>query len=205
MALTRPLYYAPLLLAVLSLSLLLNGCGTTVERIGAEETTDLSGNWNDTDSRLVSQEMIGDVLSRPWLQEYRRSSARPPAVIVGEMRNLSHEHINLSTFIGDMERELINSGKVQFVASSSEREEVREERADMEFHAREDTRKEMGQELGADFMLKGTINTIIDHEGKTAVKYYQIDLTLISLKDNRKVWVGQKKIKKVVKKGSFRL
>ena len=82
---------------------------------------------------------------------------------------------------------------------------MREERTDQEFHAREDTRKEMGQEIGADFMLKGSINTIVDHEGKTAVKYYQVDLTLISMVDNRKVWVGQKKIKKVVKKGAFRL
>ena len=33
----------------------------------------------------------------------------------------------------------------------------------------------------------------------------QIDLTLIELGTNRKVWVGQKKIKKTVEKGGFRL
>jgi hypothetical protein len=59
--------------------------------------------------------------------------------------------------------------------------------------------------LGADFMLKGTINSIIDAEGKEAVKFYQVDLTLISLADNSKVWVGQKKIKKFVDKRSLRL
>ena len=192
-------------LLVVCLAVMLAACGTVVERVGVEEVHDLSGNWNDTDSRLVSGEMIADVMSRAWLAEYRARHKGQPTVIVGEIRNLSHEHINLNTFIGDMERELINSGKVQFVASSSEREEVREERSDQEFHAREDTRNEMGQEIGADFMLKGSINTIVDHEGKTAVKYYQVDLTLISMADNRKVWVGQKKIKKVVTKGAFRL
>jgi hypothetical protein len=125
-------------------------------------------------------------------------------VIVGEVRNLSHEHINVNTFVADMERALINSGKVEFVASGTERGSVRAERKDQDIHAREDTRKPMGQEIGADYMLQGAINTIVDKEGDTQVRYYQVDLTLISLADNRKVWVGQKKIKKLVKRGSLR-
>ena len=123
---------------------------------------------------------------------------------VGEIRNLSHEHINVNTFVGDMERALINSGKVDFVASRDEREEIREERKDQDVHAREDTRKAMGMEIGADFMLKGSINSILDAEGKRQVRYYQIDLTLISLADNRVTWIGQKKIKKFVTKASLR-
>ena len=53
-------------------------------------------------------------------------------------------------------------------------------------------------------MLKGKINTIIDMEGRTQVRYYQVDLDLISLTDNRKVWLGQKKIKKLVKNSNLR-
>ena len=192
------------LAAVLSVGGLMQGCSTSVKRVSTDEQIDLSGAWNDTDSRLVSQEMISDVLSRPWLSEFVSREGQQPAVIVGEVRNLSHEHINVNTFIGDMERELINSGKVELVASSGERGEIRAERKDQELHAREDTRNPMGQELGADFMLKATINTIIDTEGKQEVRYYQVDLTLISLADNRKVWVGQKKIKKLVKHPGLR-
>jgi len=93
---------------VLLLAVALAACATKVERIDTEEVRDLSGNWNDTDSRLVSEEMIRDVLSRPWLNRFVRShDGRPPVVIVGEVRNLSHEHINVNTFIADMERALI--------------------------------------------------------------------------------------------------
>jgi len=179
-------------------------CATKVERVAPEEVRDLSGLWNDTDSRLVSEEMIADVLARPWLKDFTRMHKSRPAVIVGEIRNLSHEHINVNTFVGDIERALINSGKVDFVASSEEREEIREERKDQDVHAREDTRKAMGMEIGADFMLKGSINSILDAEGKRQVRYYQIDLTLISLADNRVTWIGQKKIKKFVTKASLR-
>jgi hypothetical protein len=195
------------LIAGMALALLLGvaGCSTSVTRMDAKTVKDLSGAWNDTDSQQVSEEMINDVLARNWLADFSRAKNRAPAVIVGEVSNLSHEHINVKTFVADMERALINSGKVEFVASSTERREIRGERKDQDLHASEATRKAMGQEIGADFMLKGTINTIIDASGDTQVRFYQVDLTLISLVDNRKVWVGQKKIKKLVERSNLRL
>src|SRR5690606_3524 len=186
------------------MALLITACGTTVERVATDETIDLSGAWNDTDSRLVAEEMIQDALSRPWLGEFTGRSGKRPAVIVGTVRNLSHEHINVKTFVADMERELVNSGRVDFVASRDERGEIRDERIDMDLNASEATRKAAGQELGADFMLIGQINTIIDAEGREQVRYYQVDLTMVSMADNRKVWLGQKKIKKYVKNPKLR-
>lgn len=193
-----------LLIVILMATTLMFGCGTKVTRIDPDEVKDLSGAWNDTDSQLVSEEMIADMLERPWVGDFRAETGKRPAVIVGTMRNLSHEHINVNTFVADIERAMVNSGRVDFVASSFEREEIRGERKDQDLNAREDTRKAMGQELGADFMLKGKINTIIDHASKDQVRYYQVDLTLISMADNRKVWLGQKKIKKFVKRSKLR-
>ena len=182
----------------------LAGCGQQVTRVETDSVTDLSGNWNDTDSRLVADEMIQDALSRSWLTRFSREYGKPPTVIVGEVRNLSHEHINTRTFIADMERALINSGEVDFVASSEERQEIRDERMDQDLHATDETRKAMGREIGADFMLKGTINTIIDAISGEQVRFYQVDLTLIDLANNRKVWLGQKKIKKTIEKSGLR-
>jgi hypothetical protein len=191
-------------LALLAL-VTVSACSTKVERLDESTAVDLSGGWNDTDSRLVSQEMIQDSLSRPWLQEFRgRPGQTRPAVIVGEVRNLSHEHINVNTFTLDLERALINSGKVDFVAAKQERQGVREERKDQDLNARADTRNAMGKELGADFMLTGTINTIVDPNGSEQLLFYQVNMTLISLADNRKVWVGQKDIRKLVTRSKMR-
>ncbi len=187
------------------IAIVLTACGgTSVSRLDVQDEVDLSGAWNDTDSRLVSEEMIADALSRPWVDNYANKEGHAPAVIVGTVRNLSHEHINVRTFVADMERALVNSGRVEFVASSVERGEIRNERIDQDLNSSEATRNAAGQETGADFMLKGEINTIIDQEGKEQVRYYQVDLTMISMADNRKVWLGQKKIKKLVKNGSLR-
>ena len=190
--------------AIVLSSLLMAGCGTKVTRIDVDETVDLSGAWNDTDSRLVAEEMISDALSHPWTSDFAGKKGRAPAVIVGSVRNFSHEHINMNTFVADMERALINSGRIEFVASSDERGEIREERTDQDLNASEETRNEAGQETGADFMLKGQINTIVDVEGDEQVRYYQVDLTMISMADNRKVWLGQKKIKKLVENAKVR-
>lgn len=189
----------------LSAALILGCGGTKVERIAVDSVKDLSGEWNDTDSRLVSEEMIKDVVSAPWLTRHKSEGKKTPSLIVGEIKNLSHEHIPVKAFVADIERNLINAGNVEFVASKTERQEIREERKDQDLNSAEESRKAMGKELGADYMLKGEINTIIDVEGKTQVKFYQVDLTLISLADNRKVWVGQKKIKKLVEKGKVRM
>jgi len=183
------------------------GCGSkSVKRIDTEEVRDLSGRWNDTDSRLVSEEMISDVVSRPWLGNFKRDNGNKlPVVMVGTVRNLSHEHINVQTFTKDLERSLLNSGEVEFVASSGEREELREERKEQALNAREDTAKAHGMEIGADFMLKGSINTILDKEGGKSVMFYQVNLELIDIESNRKVWIGEKKIKKFIKQHRFSL
>lgn len=190
--------------AVIVTATLLSGCATEVKRVGIEEVRDLSGNWNDTDSRLVAEEMIRDSLSAGWIDRHAKKSAAVPAVIIGNVRNLSHEHINTRTFIADLERAFVNSGRVDVVASKTEREGIREERADMDLNASDASRKEMGKETGADYMLIGTINSIIDASGKEQIRFYQVDITLVSLADNRKVWTGQKKLKKDVKEASFR-
>ncbi|MFP4131903.1 MAG: penicillin-binding protein activator LpoB [Thiohalospira sp.] len=200
---TLPLNRALVAVSLAAL-LVLGGCGKTVERIDTDETRDLSGRWNDTDSRLVAEEMVADALARPWLEDHREDAGERPTVIVGEIRNLSHEHINTRTFINDLQRELVNSGEVDFVASDEQRKAIREERADQDLHASPDTRKAMGEELGADYMLLGSINTIIDQEGREQVRFYQVDLEMISLDDNRKVWLGQKKLKKFVSGAAVR-
>ena len=204
----NPLVKMLALLPVASLSVALvwglTGCGTKVTRVDSNTVTDLSGNWNDTDSRLVADEMIQDVLARPWLSRHNKDHGKVPAVIVGTVRNLSHEHINTRTFISDLEKALINSGEVDFVASAAERTEIRDERKDQDLNAKEETRKAMGKETGADFMLQGSINTIVDAVKGEQARFYQIDLQLIDMESNRKVWVGQQKIKKTVEKGGLR-
>ncbi|HKP00581.1 MAG TPA: penicillin-binding protein activator LpoB [Nitrospiraceae bacterium] len=182
--------------------LLLVGCAqeTRITRVESEVVTDLSGRWNDTDSRMVAESMVKEALEYSWLNNFSSSKHRQPVVVVGTIQNSSHEHINVNTFVADLERELTNSQKVTFVAGKSDREELRTERKEQAMYAREDTQKAPGREIGADYMMKGSIATILDEAGGTKAVFYQVDLQMVDLESNAKVWFGQKKIKKVVEK-----
>jgi penicillin-binding protein activator len=186
---------------VLAVLLVASGCASTkVSRVDTGSVTDLSGRWNDTDSRLVAETMVKEAVSEPWLDAYTKAKERAPVVIIGTIANRSHEHINVQTFISDLERELTNSRRVTFVAGKGTREEVREERRDQAVHALESTQKPPGKEFGADYMLRGTISTIEDELDGTKAVFYQVDLEMVDLSNNVKSWYGQKKIKKVIER-----
>ena len=186
--------------------LFLVACGPsrTVQRTSVDTTVDLSGRWNDTDSRLTAKKMIDGLLDSRWITNFQKEHNRKPVIIVGTIRNNSSEHIQTKIFIKDIERELINSGEVKFVASSDERSEVRDERADQQQYSSMETAKRLANETGADFMLKGVISTQNDYFDGQAVKYYQVDLELINLETNEKVWMDTKKIKKIVEQSGYK-
>ncbi len=175
------------------------GCVRQVSRVDENAQIDLSGRWNDTDSRLVSEEMIRDAMNRRWITDFTEQEGKKPTLIVGMVKNKSSEHISTDTFIKDIEREILNSGRARIVQSGEMREQLRDERADQQDFAAEETIKQWGRERGADFMLQGVVNSMTDRNRRERLVYYQVDLELTDIETNEKVWIGNKKIKKVVK------
>jgi uncharacterized protein (TIGR02722 family) len=187
-------------------ALLAAGCGgKKVTRVETDTTIDLSGRWNDTDSRLVAEAMIQDCLNSPWLPRHQ-TVAKPdvrPVVIVGVIRNKSMEHIPTDTFIKDIERTFIKDGRVRVVADAGDRGDIRAERESMQGNVTPETLKKFGRELGADYVMMGEINQIIDQEKGEKVSFYQTNLELISVESNEKVWIGDKKIKKYIGRSKY--
>ena len=185
-------------LVVLTIALI-NGCANRkITRVDPNETIDLSGRWNDSDSRLVSEEMIGDLLTSAWIPRYLKANDKRPVVVVGLVENKSHEHINSETFIKDVEKAIIRDGNIRLVVAGEKRNELRKERAEQQDYASPETTKKWGKELGADFILQGTINSIVDSYKKQKVVTYQIDLQLTNIETNEVVWMGDKKMKKQI-------
>jgi penicillin-binding protein activator len=187
-----------------------SGCATQVTRVSPDQAIDLSGRWNDVDSRQVADAIIAQSFEPAagpgWAVQYMQAHAgRRPTVIVGTIRNRSMEHIPVTSFVREIERAYLGSGQVQVVASAEEREEVRDERLDQQENASADTRARVGVERGANYMLQGDITSIEDREGGRRVLYYQVDATLVDLESNAKVWTGQHRIKKYVERPRIRL
>lgn len=191
------------IVSLVLLSTAILGCSTTdeVKRIDINQEVALSDRWNDTDSRLVAEEMMADMLTFPWFRDFKFNQSGNPTVIVQTIRNKSHEHVPVDTFVNDIKRSLLRAGQVDFVVSGEEREDLRTEREDQELNAAPGTNAAFGLEQGAGFALSGTISSIVDSNGEQRVTFYQVDLKLIDMTTNREVWNGQKKIKKLLTKG----
>lgn len=189
-----------ILLVLAALTAMSCGSSPEVSRVSSDQAIDLSGRWNDTDARITAEYIIDSMLSGGWLTRYMNENGENPVVIVGSIRNRSSEHIETATFTKEIEKALVNSGQVTFVASSQEREELREEKIDQQGNATEDTMAALAAETGANFMLQGVITSQEDAADGQKVVLYKVDMELINIENNQKVWIDGKEIKKFIER-----
>jgi TolB-like protein len=176
-----------------------------VRRVDAGSRIDLSGYWNDTDVRIVCDALIKDLLNSPGVDQAIKAKAdkisgnKKPAVLVGRFRNESDEHIDTAIIASIMEAAIFNSGKLDFVAGGSTRDDIRAERQDQQSNASEATAAALANETGADFLLTGTVRTIIDRADNMTVRTYFINAEMSNIETNQRMWMGQNSdIKKII-------
>ncbi len=190
-----------LLAAAVVLALVFASCSSkpSVKRVDSDKQVDLSGFWNDTDVRIVCESLINDCLNSPRVAQASAQKKGLPVIIVGSFKNQSDEHIDTSIISKRMETAILNSGRADFVASSSERGEIRTEREEQQSWASEETAKALANETGADFFLTGSVKTIVDQAGNKATRTYYVYAELTEIETNRKIWIGENdSIKKVI-------
>ena len=188
--------------------LLFISCASSgVKRVDADTQIDLSGYWNDTDVRIVCESLINECLASPRVdQAIRAMGGKLPVVLVGSFRNDSNEHIDTSIITSRMETAIFNSGKMDFVAGGSNRAELRAERQDQQGNASEATASALANETGANFMLFGSVKTIIDKAGNQTVRTYFVNAEMTNVETNQRMWMGENnEIKKVVTQAKNKL
>jgi PBP1b-binding outer membrane lipoprotein LpoB len=189
----------------LAAAISLTACGgnKTVERTATDSTKggDLSGYWNDIDANLVSAEMIQDCLARPWASDYQASSGgkKPVVKLMGVIKRTDDRNVNEQYFTKRLEREMLNSGKVRVVAGDGQDSINRREQATQSATANDRTVKSAGNEVGSDFTLQTVVNSQNETDGGGhSVRAYLINMELVNVGTNEKVWIGEKAIRKVV-------
>ena len=178
---------------------------TSVKRYDANESVkDLSGYWNDNDVNLVCTSLIDSCIKSKRVANFKASTGRTPVVIIGTIKNKSVERIDTSILSKRFQNAIINDGTLEFVADASQREELRAEKYDQAENAYE-TAKSIGNETAADFMLQGSVTTIVDTAGRQQVRTYQVDMQLVDLETNKIIWSDQNNdIKKYIKKSAVK-
>ncbi len=179
--------------------LLVAGCARSVSRIDPGQQIDLSGRWNDSDSRQVANTMITDLLASEKFKDYAKTLGKKPAIIVGLIKNKTSEHIDASNYIKKMELAIFNSGVADLVESDAFRDKIREERAQQQDFASPETVSQWGKETGANLMLFGEMTSETDVYNKRRVVNYVTTLFLTDMETNKRIWYGQQEIKKFIR------
>ncbi|MEE2959147.1 MAG: penicillin-binding protein activator LpoB [Myxococcota bacterium] len=194
-------------MAVAALSLVVTGCaprGIQVARVAADTQTDLSGKWNDTDAKLVSKALISDCFDSPWLIQFVESYGKRPAVRVRSVVNKTDEHIDSQVFIKNIEKAMINSGKVRVLAQAGAELGAVESEQDRAASGRlsDDSDVSIGNETGANYVVAVRVTSILDQvQGKKA-KFYKVNFELLNSTSGEKAWIGDHEIKKLISQGS---
>lgn len=187
------------LIVYVCVALLFVSCARTVSRVDPGAQIDLSGRWNDSDSRLVAQKMINDLLASDKFKEYASELKKKPSIIVGLIRNKTSEHIDADNYIKKIELAIYNSNVADLVESDSFRDKLREERVEQQDFAGNNTASKWGKEQGANLMLFGEMTSETDVYNKRKVVNYITTLFLTDIETNKRVWYGQEEIKKYIK------
>jgi penicillin-binding protein activator len=174
-------------------------CSPNVSRVTPDTQIDLSGRWNDSDSRMVADQMILDLLQSESYKNYAKAKGRKPVIIVGMIRNRTSEHIDANNYVKKFEVVIHNSGLAELVESDEFRDQLRRERAEQQEFASATTMARWGEETGADLMLFGEMNSETDTANRKRVVNYVTTMYLTDLETNKRIWYGQREIKKVVK------
>jgi uncharacterized protein (TIGR02722 family) len=171
-----------------------------VTRLDAETQIDLSGYWNDSDVRIVCKDLVEQCIDSPKVSRTTERMNRTPKVMVGKFTNTSTEHIDTSIIKEKMETEILNSGVLDFVADVNTRQELRAERKDQDNQgSREASGADLLGEAAADFMLTGSVKTMVDKADNKTLRTYVVSAQLTNISTNELMWKGQNdKIKKVI-------
>lgn len=176
-----------------------------VKRINSNEITDLSGQWNDTDVRLVCDSLVKDAASATRIAMFSNENGRVPVVIVGSFENSSDEHIDTSIIVKKMETALLNSRKMDFVAAAEQRAELRAEIKNQQEWTTAATRKKLREETGADLMMLGSVKSMVDQSGRKMTRNYYVYAELIELQSGKKLWMGENaEIKKMITRSAVK-
>lgn len=174
-------------------------CSRTVTRVDPNQQIDLSGRWNDSDSRQVADKMINELLGSTKFREYASTLDRRPTIVVGLIRNKTSEHIDADNYVKKFELAIFNSGVADLVESDVFRDRLREERAQQQDFADPATVAKWGMETGANLILFGDMTSETDVYNNNRVVNYITTLFLTEVETNKRIWYGQKEIKKYIK------
>jgi uncharacterized protein (TIGR02722 family) len=194
-----------IILTFASLALVATSCGPKVFSKGdydkdVEGENLLNDKWSETDMQKVVHDLVASLTASPSINK-----PKPPLLMVTKLQNKTEEHIDTQNIMDMVRVELMNTGKVQFVDKEAREDIADEYNYQNSGMMNKNKQKKAGNQEGADYILNGRLDAIVQEVGKQKTVYYKVTLNLTDLERNVIVWSGYKQIRKLYTKKSVGL
>jgi penicillin-binding protein activator len=195
-----------LLSFILSLCLSLASCGPKAFVKGdydkdVERENLLNDQWSETDMQKAVKDLVDSLIAHPSIA----AAKRPPLVMVTNLQNKTSEHIDTQNIMDMVRVELMNRGRVAFVDKEARDDVAKEYEYQNSGMVSEGTKKGPGKQSGAEFIINGRLDSIVQEVGKDKSVYYKLTLNLTNLDTNVISWSNYKQMRKLYKKKSVGL
>jgi uncharacterized protein (TIGR02722 family) len=151
--------------------------------------------------QTTAKAMVDSMIAHPVIAQAKT----PPIVMVTNLQNKTSEHIDTQSIMDMIRVELMKSGKVSFIDKEARGDIADEYNYQNSGMVGEETKKGPGGQVGADFIVNGRVDSIVQEVGKDKTVYYKITLNLTNLKTSVINWTDHKQIRKAFKKKTIGL
>jgi len=193
------------LVAAIGTSLMSAGCAEKAFIRGDYDDVEKENNLNDLWSETDMQKVVADLVASMVNHREISNADRPPIVMVTKLQNKTSEHIDTQSVMDMVRVELSRGGRVAFVDKEAREDVAAEYEYQDSGMMSEETKKGKGGQIGADYIINGRLDSIVQEAGKNKTVYYKVTLNLTNLKKNLIVWTDYKQIRKKYRKQSVGL
>lgn len=156
----------------------------------------LTTGFSLSDLNMVADKMISSMLSSPATSEITRDGR--PILMVDRIQNRTDQHIDTESITDTIRTELIQSGKFRFTDKMTrdlQRSEL-DYQNDKDGMVNQSAAIAKGQQLGAEYMVVGSIVSYEERTSKIERKSYKFTMNLINLKTGIIEWAQESPITK---------
>lgn len=182
-------------------SLVLAGCGEKAFVKGdydnnVQDTNLLNDKWSESDMQNAVRDLVASATNHRSIT----AAKTPPIVMITRLQNKTSEHIDTQSITDMFRVELMRSGNVSFVDKAARDDIAEEYDYQNSGMVSRETQKGPGGQVGADFILNGRLDSIVQQAGRDKTVYYKMTMNMTNLKSGLIVWSDYKQIRKKFKK-----
>lgn len=168
-----------------------------VDYVNTQNVERTTVSFGSSDLNMIAEKMVTSMLQAQLFDGQKK-----PVIDFADIKNETTEQIYTKSIVDKIKVHLLKSGKVRVSVYNEIGDVLKKELEHQSSkYVKQDTAKQIGNQVGADQILYGEITSIEKRDGEKVDLYYKITLKLADIQNAELTWADEKEIRKIGSKG----